>query len=231
MKIMGKTRLNMTRHFIFPKHALLLAAMATVVTACNGLFENIYYNQADGVKDFGFVAVDASTKSGTVYVDATSYQRWNYIDFHSLTTDTANIVMDEAGPSQWDIAIHRYDAKTNGAEVFRTEYTSLSDVAALGGMPEGTGVTDEWTTDVITVDMSHMMDGWLVYADSYYNRELSTWLDVDKSEMPPIYTMSDKVYIVQFGDGTKAALKLRNYMNDVGIKGFMTVDYVYPLDY
>lgn len=74
--------------------------------------------------------------------------------------------------------------------------------------------------------MSTMMDGYLSYAESSYNRELSRWLDVDKSTMPPIYTMSGKVYLVNLRDGRRVALRLDNYMDGSGIKGYLTIRYM-----
>ncbi len=67
-------------------------------------------------------------------------------------------------------------------------------------------------------------------AASYYNEELSKWLNVDKSNMPPTYTLSNKVYMVKLKDGTYAAVRLTNYMNASGVKGFMTIDYIYPFE-
>ena len=78
--------------------------------------------------------------------------------------------------------------------------------------------------------MSGMMDGNIVYMESYYNEELSKWLNVDKSNMPPTYTLSNKVYMVKLKDGTYAAVRLTNYMNASGVKGFMTIDYIYPCE-
>ena len=43
--------------------------------------------------------------------------------------------------------------------------------------------------------------------------------------------MSGKVYVVAFPDGTRAALKLVNYMDAKSVKGHMTIEYVYPLDF
>ena len=96
-------------------------------------------------------------------------------------------------------------------------------------IPAENFVTDTWTTNKITVDMSHMMDGIILYAEDYYNPCLSLWLDVDTSTMPPIYTLSGKIYLLRLSDGSFAALRLANFMNDAAVKGFMTIDYLYPL--
>lgn len=100
---------------------------------------------------------------------------------------------------------------------------------AVGSLPEEAFTADEWTTDKITVDMSQMMDGIIRYAEDWYNPVLSRWLHVDTSTMPPVYTLSGKVYLIRLADGTFAALRLTNFMNDAAVKGFMTIDYLYPV--
>ena len=76
-----------------------------------------------------------------------------------------------------------------------------------------------------------MMNGVILYAPSWYNPELSKWLNVDTSTMPPVYTMSGRVYVLKTQDGKAAALQLNNYMNDSKVKGFMTIDYIYPVKF
>ena len=48
--------------------------------------------------------------------------------------------------------------------------------------------------------------------------------------MPPVYTLSGKVYILKTSDGRMAAIRLSNYMDESKVKGFMTVDFIYPLE-
>ena len=141
---------------------------------------------------------------------------------HTVTLD-----VDSPAPASWDIAVHRYDAKTNGAKV---AMSSASDFAEARMAATSSFVADEWTTETIVTDMSTMMDGYLSYAESFYNAELSTWLDVDKSTMPPIYTLSGKVYIIALSDGNNIAVKLSDYMNADGVKGYMTIEYIYPFE-
>ena len=138
--------------------------------------------------------------------------------------------LEQKEPEEWDIAVHRYDVKTNAGAVLETGFTGFSALRNADAMPEGAYVEDVWTTAKIAIDMSGMMDGNIVYMESYYNEELSKWLNVDKSNMPPTYTLSNKVYMVKLKDGTYAAVRLTNYMNASGVKGFMTIDYIYPFE-
>lgn len=217
------------------KNSLLTTAMLGALlslSACNGILEGIYDQPTTDTEfSYGFNSInDNSGATGTVYIDATSYTRWTYIDFHTQKIDSVEITPETQVPENWDIAIHRYDVKTNDGSVLETGLTGLSTLLTSGALPQGTFISDEWTTEKIIVDMSTMADGYLGYAESDYNPELSKWLNVDKSTMPPIYTPSNKVYLLKLKDGTMAAIRLKSYMNELGVKGYMTFDYIYPFE-
>lgn len=190
--------------------------------ACNGLFENLYDEPA--AVDSGFEVVDPAKHTGRIRIDATSYTDWNYVDLRNRKITT--LPVEAEAPASWDFAVHRYDAKTNGGAVAETGSGDFETLA----LPADGYIEDIRTTDRITVDMSHMMDGYLVYAESYYNTELSKWLNVDTSTMPPVYTASKRIYVLRLQDGTAAALRLTGYMDDAGVKGILTIDYLYPLE-
>lgn len=196
------------------------AASLGLLCACNGILNGIYDEPETG-NNSGF------ENEGEFFIDATSYTKWVYIDFSEQTTITLDY--DADAPQNWDIAVHRYDVKTNGAKVVETDCSDF-DQALDATIDEADLVGDIWTTTQIVIDMSTMMDGYLGYTDSWYNSELSKWLDVDTSTMPPIYTTSGKVYIVYLTDGTRVGVKLINYMDDMQIKGFMTIQYLYPFN-
>lgn len=192
-------------------------------SSCNGILDNIYNDQtADQETDFGFKNRDEKNKSGIIYIDASSYTQWVYIDFQNLLTSTLDVNDNE--PDQWDFAIHRYDTKTNGGKAIETQFSEFS---AIDQLPTNF-VADVWTEEQIIIDMSEMMEGKIKYIASYYNVELSKWLNVDKSTMPPIYTMPNKVYFLKLKDNSLATMKLKSYMNQSGTKGYMTIEYIYP---
>ena len=175
--------------------------------------------------------------SGQFYVDATSYTQWIYINLHGeepvFTTSTISLDdLSESGvPEQWDFALHRYDVKTNGGKVMMTTYHSITELEAAGLPADGTWVEDSYSENSITVDMSHMMEGYLIYAPGNKNTEAGKWLNVDTSNMPPDYTMYDNVMIYQFTDGSYAAIQLEDFMSNdrYKTKGWMTVNYKYPV--
>ncbi len=169
------------------------------------------------------------------YIDATDYKQWIYLNLEDGTgvtleyDDTLNI------PEQWTFALHRYDCKTNGGAAMETEFGSLEELqTALNGgeysFAQSQFVPD--TQDSIIIDMSHMMDGWLEYAPAMLNKEMGKWLDVDTSEMPPIYTASNRVYIICTREGTYAAVRFTAYSNPFyyDAKGYILFDYLYPLE-
>lgn len=198
------------------------------LSACNGILEDIYdAPEPEDSKIYGFIAVDNATHTGRIYIDATDYTEWHYIDLHGKQVTTTAV--GEAAPERWDFAVHRYDAKTNGGAVMESAAADFGMLTAVGTIPEEAFTADEWTTDKITVDMSQMMDGIIRYAEDWYNPVLSRWLRVDTSTMPPVYTLSGKIYLLRLSDGTCAALRLTDFMNDAAVKGFMTIDYLYPV--
>lgn len=229
------------------RNAAAWLLIAAVTTACNGILDGIYDDPDEGdattgagvtgslsTTGYGFVAYDADTHRGQLYVDATDYYTWTYLNFHTLTTDTFLIdltldtpLADE--PTDWDIALHRWDVRTNGGEALETTYTSLDDLAAAGTLPTGDYVEDTWY-EYVAVDMTDVVTGNIGYLGCYVNLELSKWMDVSTGYGPPTYTASGRVYMVHLADDTYLALLLSNYMNTSGTKGYLTIDYIYPFD-
>ena len=205
------------------------AAVILSLPACNGIFEGIYDKPSTATgNDYGFVIVDEGSRTGRIHINATDYTEWHYVDLHGKQVTTTPV--GEAAPETWDFAVHRYDTKTNGGTVWESQAGSFDALPAPESVSEAQWTEDEWTTDRITIDMSQMMDGIILYAEDYWNPTLSRWLNVDTSTMPPIYTLSGKIYLLRLKDGTCAALRLANFMNDAAVKGYMTIDYLYPVE-
>lgn len=216
------------------KRLLLTAATLLALTACEGIFEDIYDDPGISLSTtgYGFTEYDLSTNYGTAYINTTDYYTWYYLNFHDFTTDTLivdldadDILADE--PEEWDIALHRWDVRTNNGAGLETEYESLDALVAANAMPSGDFVEDEWY-EYISVDMSGMMSGEIGYMSCYTNLEIGKWMDVSTETMPPTYTPSNKVYLVRLQDETMIALILSNYMNESGTKCYLTIDFIYP---
>lgn len=208
---------------------MLMTATVWCLTACDGVMGS-FYDDAESSQSatYGFLSRSDGTNTGRVYVDGTKYDRWMYINFHNCTIDSATIGDNTPEPAQWDIAIHRYDVKTNGGAVMATPFSTISDLIAAGRMPTGT-FTEDVKNDSVTCDLSQMMQGAAKYARTHVNRVLR-WIILDMSTMPPGYVVNKNVFIIRLKDGTYAAVQLYSYMNSSSVKGHITFDYVYPLN-
>ena len=198
-----------------------------LLAGCNGLLDGLYDEvDPDATPEFGFVKQDSDGRGGTIYLNVQSYKHWYMLDFHHRTLDSVNIEYHMSEPNDWDLALHHYDVKTNGGTAAESPFSSVDevDVSRLDALAFCADVDDS-----VIVDMSTMMDGYVGKAPSPVNPVLSQWLNVDTREMPPIYTLSKKIYIARFADGSQAALLFSNFMNEASQKGFATIRYRYPL--
>lgn len=128
---------------------------------------------------------------------------------------------------KWDIALHRYDVKTNGASAVAT---TGKEIAKVAGIPAG-GYVADITNDSILVDNSGMMNGKIGYASSACNEVLGKGIEFDSKTMPPTpsnWTMSGLVYVVKLASGGYAKMIFTGYRNDDNATGHITFDYVYP---
>lgn len=196
----------------------------------------LFLFSCDNIYDDPSEMPNGSNEANTyTHIDATSYANWVYLNLTdgSQTTLTYDNTTDI--PTEWTIAIHRYDIKTNSGAAHRTSFTSLEELtSALNKgtfpMPDAS----EFTTDEpgkISIDMSQMMEGNIVYADAETNKVLAQWLNVDTSSMPPTYTMDNHVYLVRTSNGKMAAIQFTGYSNPYlsNTKGYISLKYAYPI--
>ncbi len=167
------------------------------------------------------------------YIDATSYTSWVYINLNDLSIvtleydDTVNI------PKDFSFALHRYDCKTNSGSALETEFSSIDEL--LSSFQAGNYILpreSEFESDTmgeIIIDLSQMMSNIVIYAESKVNKELSKWLDVDTSVMPPIYTPSSKVYLLRLKDGSIVAIRFTGFSNPYyyDTKGYISFEYAF----
>jgi len=189
----------------------------------------------DGIYDDPSEMPTETKDNAYSYVDATSYTNWVYFYLEDGSYKTFDYQTTEEIPDGWAFAMHRYDCKTNGGSACETEYTSIDELkTAISNGSFAMHADDKFvadTEDSITVDMSHMMEGYLVYSKSLVNAELSKWLDVNTSQMPPIYTQSKRVYLLKLSDGSVAAICFTAFSNpyQYDTKGYISFDYIYPI--
>ncbi len=197
----------------------MLIPALMMLASCDGLFGGLYDEPAKE-SVYGFIHCDSDGRGGTLRIDATSYTRWTYIDLRHQRVDTANVTQGQEEPLQWDFALHRYDVRTHGGAAAETPFGEVETAS----MSDGLDFVDDVDSQMV-VDMSTMMEGYLGYTPARLNPVLSTWLDVDMSVMPPIYTLSNKVYLLRLANGTLVALQFTGYMDDAFTKGIVTIRY------
>ncbi|MCI6504395.1 MAG: HmuY family protein [Prevotella sp.] len=157
--------------------------------------------------------------------------QWTYYNVHgSVYTEQRSVKVDtQRDAEEWDLAIHHFDVKTNGGTALETVYSSLDDLPATSdAFKEADFTPDEWRTNQCIVDLTNMMSYNVWYTSSMVNTVLSRWVSMDFSSPPPVYSASQRVYLLRMKDGTCAALRLVDYMSDRGTKGFLTIDVKYP---
>ena len=123
-------------------------------------------------------------------------------------------------PKTWHLAFHVYDVRTNGGEAMITKETML-DKVKLTDLTSGTYEADK---DIfIVVDMAGMQKNLMGYSKGQANLVLGKWLT--SVGMPPKRTLSDKVFVVKFKDGSYALLKFNDYFDDTGKQKMIKFDY------
>lgn len=243
-----------------------------LLTACNGIFDDIYDKPINEVKP----------AKGQLIVDATSWTRWYYIDLKklhrlneegneealleaqtnfeaydipmSLTNESdgrsgqymywfdvfgAGLAKNELRqytptdpqqePSEWTLAVHRNNVRTNGGAVLKTRYTSMDDMPATSDeFAKEEFTPDEWTENEVWDSQEQMLLGLVPSQGININRTLSSWLKIDVPPMPPAFTLDSHVFVLRLADGTYAALQLANYLSPSGTKCWLTINYKYP---
>ncbi len=208
------------------REAAIAACVLCLTAACDSIYDDISQMPADTVTDNSFA-----------YVNATDYTTWVYINLSDGTTVTLAYDDSDNIPEEWTFALHRYDCKTHDGRAAETEFTSISEfetAVSSGQFPRpGDDIFTEDTDENIAIDVSHMVEGYLIYAVSQVNVVLTRWLDVNLITMPPIYTQSGKVYLVRLAGGDDAAIRFTGFSNPYyyDAKGYISFDYIYPVEW
>jgi hypothetical protein len=181
---------------------------------------------------FSFVACDKDEsaepnlplEAEVISLDATSFTEWVYV---SLSKGEIVEVSDPQNDMSWDLGFHRWDVRTNGGMSGKGQGAALQ--LSQNGLDQvDTAPETGYVSDVmLQINMTGMPP---VYEEHPANPELAKWMDLDMSEMPPKYTMTDKIFIVRTADGSYARLKFTDYMNDTGTRGHITFEYVLQPD-
>lgn len=169
-------------------------------------------------------------------VDASDYTKWVYVNLAE-----AKIVEIETPETDlgWDIALHRYDFKTNGGTsgrgkgaAYETSQTSLVDKSPA--VPE-----DQWVVDRegLLLMMFGGMGGKREYKKQSANFLLSSEPKGDgqigylnkgiiwSEGMPPRVSINPHVYLVRSAKGEVVRLRVLDYRNEKNDRGHIKFEY------
>ena len=213
-------------HIIAKCFIVSIGVVCVSLQSCKDLLGSIY-DEPVQTDEYGFIQSEGN--QGIIYIDATDYSEWTYIDFDNRKITPVQISDSAIEPDTWDMAVHRYDVKTNGGTVAETNCKNITSLKDIQELQDGSFVADEWSE--VAVDMSDMINGNIIYSDSYVNKILSRWLSVDIGTMPPIYELSGNCYVLKLAGNTMVALKLRDFISASGDKGYLTIEYICPFEW
>lgn len=179
------------------------------------------------------------TEDGVVQIISRDYTRWVFFSFEKGDTigscDAQDVTenADWKKRTDWDIAFHRQDIKTNSGVsgdgdggIIAVEQDEF-DFKAVTQAPELGYQVDK--PDSVYYDMSGMAGGSIGYAYTGTTSVTDNWV-VLKDMMTGNWVVTPKVYVVKTGTGNYAKIYLRSFLGDDGASGMVTMQYVYQPD-
>lgn len=232
----------------------LCAVLVAGATSCNGILADIYDTAPDDTSiEVGFNATDDPDRF-VIYLDATDYGQWLYLDFDRRTVDPmpipATLTGDWDGKSGWtyhevhgsvftQLSATPTDPMPEPADWdlaihhfdARTHGGSvmMTQYTSIDDLPPISGIQgeftpDKWSDTQVITDLAGMLAYHIGYQNSWFNPVLTTWTTKDFSTPPPVYSSTGRVYLLKMADGRIAALQMLNYMSAKGTKGYLTID-------
>jgi hypothetical protein len=181
-------------------------------------------------------------KEGLAIINSSSYTQWNFFSFAQDSIigscDAGNEAEYEAWSrrTDWDLAFHRQDVKTNsGASgsgkggILEYDFKGQSfDFEAVDAGAKNFSPS-QFQTDVndsIIYDMSQMMQGIIGYAHTGLAQPTKKWAvltDMQNSK----WEYAQKVFIVRTADEKYAKIYLKDFKSNTGASGTITMQYAY----
>lgn len=254
-----------------------------MLTACNGIFDDIYDEPEEIVPAKGQIVMNATSWTDWYYIDlphlqklteagdeaallkaqtefeaypipmtatgekdeseaghaaatagrkAGQYMYWFDVFGEGIRKNTFTYfepTAEQTAPSEWSLAIHRNNVRTNGGAVLETSYTSMDQLPETSEAFHNKQFTeDEWSENEVWDSQEQMLLGSVPSQGIAINKVLSSWLSMEIPPMPPSFSLNNHVFILRLKDGTYAAIQLENYLSPKGVKCWMTINYKYP---
>ncbi|MDR2683542.1 MAG: HmuY family protein [Dysgonamonadaceae bacterium] len=200
---------------------------------------SVLYLSSCGNKDDLFQK--SEPKEGLAILDCSSYTQWNFFSFSKGeiigSCDADNAADNESwrNRTDWDLAFHRQDVKTNSSisgtgkgGILEYDFKGQTFDFDLVTVAPSSGYTvDE--PDSIIYDMSQMMQGIIGYVRTGLSQPPKKWA-VLEDMMNSKWIYAQKVFVVRTADNKYAKIYLKNFKSDAGASGTITMQYVYQPD-
>ena len=164
----------------------------------------------------------------TVTVDATSYDEWTYFSFSVGDVVT---VTDPATETNWDLAFMRNHIRTNSGTSGGGQGGAY-DAGVVGFETITEAPSTGYVVDVNNVEhtiMDFTQNPPVVIVEVNASAVLETWGAFDTSVSPPLFNVSDKIFVVKSANGKYAKIHVQAYSNADG-SGHVTFEYKYQAD-
>jgi len=190
----------------------VLAAGLMVLSSCSD-DENPYVQTTGEIKNYTFL-------------DARAYSDWVYFSFEQGEIVE---VADFQNDLNWDIAFHRGDIRLNGGKsgegLGEAVNTYTTDWNAVSAAPSSGYVKDE--IGIITIAF---IGTGVIEEDQPFSQTMSTWLTVDTTTPPPVYTLNNWIYVLKTADGKFVKIQIYDNKNETGNAGYVSFKYQYNTD-
>lgn len=170
-----------------------------------------------------------------VALDLSNSTVWTYFSFEKgfdTPVGTGSVNPEDGDDAKWktrtdwDIALHSYDIRTNGGTsgngkggITKQTATTLAGVTVA---PES-----GYTKDTMGRIMTMTKQGHKFYPSSI-SPEIAGWAKYDHKERT--WNIKPFVIVVKTGNGKYVKMHVKNYLNKENKSGYLTFDYVYQND-
>ncbi|MCL3781967.1 hypothetical protein EMN47_16395 [Prolixibacteraceae bacterium JC049] len=171
-----------------------------------------------------------------VEIDATAYDKWIYFSFEKGMVVGNGSVEEKRAGTDWDIAFHRWDIRTN----------SGTSGSGKGGTLKAEGKTAKTGWDALTVapDAGYSVDENIAVMKKYgmpptmvnvggssviTGGEKGDWVIFSHANGPS-YNVTNQIYLVKTATGKYVKVWLKQYTNAEKKGGHITMKYAYQAD-
>jgi len=180
-------------------------------------------------------------KEGEVILDCSSYTQWHFFSFDeekiigSCDANNETEYNKWFNRTDWDLAFHRQDIKTNSGKsgngkggIVEYNFNGASfNFDIVNSAPKDGYAID--TEDSIIYDMSQMMQGVIGYVHTGLAQPTKRWATLTDMQNSR-WEYAQKVFIVRTAEGKFAKIYLKNFKNNTGTSGTITMQYFYQND-